>query len=143
MSAGTGILHSEFNPSDEELSLFQIWIFPNTQNVEPRYQEITLPEGKNNQFVPIVGSKEDATPAWIHQNAKLCISELEAGIELNYTLSADKGVYCMVIEGQLEIHNTILNQRDALGVWDTEEFSVKAKEMTRLLTIEVPMYEGF
>lgn len=144
MSAGTGILHSEFNPSSkEELSLFQIWIFPNNRNVEPRYQEIKLPENSNNDFTPIVGSKESGAPAWIHQDAKLCITEIEEGQELNYTLELDKGLYCMNIEGQLEINGKVLNQRDAVGVWDSENIEFQAIKKSRLLTIEVPMYEGF
>jgi redox-sensitive bicupin YhaK (pirin superfamily) len=142
MSAGTGIKHSEFNPINEELNLFQIWIFPNKKNVTPRYDQFVMDvEKMQNNFLQLVSPNQNDEGTWIHQNAWISMAEISAETELNYTLNnTENGVYFMLIDGAIAINNEQLDQKDALGVWNTTTVSITTKTKSKLLAIEVPMH---
>ncbi len=142
MSAGTGILHSEFNPkNDQALKLFQIWIIPNKRNVEPRYAQFKIETEKmKNQFLQLVGNKENEDGSWIHQDAWLSMTEITEMNNIKYELKGkNSGVYFMVVLGKIKIGNNLLEQRDSLGVWNTNDVVIIAEENSRILAIEVPM----
>lgn len=144
MSAGSGVEHSEVNASpNESLKLFQIWIFPETQNVTPRYDQKKIGELLTpNKISTVVKPKSEAQDheLWIHQQAYFNLGEFTENTNTTYSLKkAGHGIYLMVIEGQATVDNEILNTRDALGIWDTEEVSISVNKDTRLLLIEVPM----
>jgi quercetin 2,3-dioxygenase len=143
MSAGTGITHSEYNPSETELlRFFQIWIIPNTKGVEPRYDEIELGKPTKNTFSTIIGPQSQSTtyPLWMHQDAWLSLAHIDKGASATYTTkSANTGVFLMVIEGSADISSNTLNRRDAIGITETKDILVKATSDSYLLTIEVPM----
>lgn len=142
MSAGSGIFHSEKNASNkEDINLFQIWIFPNKQNVEPRYDQISYNlEGMKNNFLQVVSPNQDDEGTWIHQNAWIHLAEIEEGKVLNYELKdPQNGVYSMIIEGELKIASEELGERDAIGIEGVDEIEFKAGKNTRILVIEVPM----
>ncbi len=144
MSAGTGVFHSEINGSNKEhLSLFQIWIMPERENVEPRYdQKVFESEERRNKLQTLVSGYDlpfkDALK--IHQNARLSRIDLDAGKSLNYeTISVNHGIYIMVIHGKVEVDGQILNTRDAAGVIDAATIDINAQDDSELLFIEVPM----
>ena len=142
MSAGTGIYHSEFNASQtEEINLFQLWIFPNQQEVTPRYQQL----GYNNlemkdAFLQLVSPNPDDEGLWIHQTAWIHMIDMSPNTTQTYSLKhPGNGVYLMNIEGEKVIAEQTLESRDALGVWETNSLEIQASEQGRLLLIEVPM----
>ena len=143
MSAGTGLLHSEMNAkTDEYLSLFQIWVIPNKQNVVPRYDQrffkIEDRQGKLQTLVTSIDNEEDGLK--IHQDAKLSRIDLEANQSFMYQAKSDKhGTYVMVMSGGVTIDNNVLQTRDAVGVTETVNFEIKTNTNTQLLFIEVPM----
>lgn len=143
MSAGTGIQHSEFNPSkDQESKFFQIWLFPDTLNLEPRHQQIQLSKSdRNNKWDQVISPDKNEKGAWIHQNAWFHLADLEKGKSLTYTLKDPKnnGVFLMLIEGEAKIGDFNLNRRDGIGFDQTEEFEISAKENSEILLMEVPM----
>lgn len=142
MSAGTGITHSEFNASaSEELSLFQIWIFPNKQNVEPRYGQMTYDNlDITDRFVQLVSPNADDDGLWIHQDAWIHLIDMSKGSQHQYKLKKPgNGLYIMNMEGQKEIHGQIFNKRDAAGITDANDIQIQALEKGRLLCIEVPI----
>ena len=142
MSAGTGVYHSEFNSSlTEELNLFQIWIFPNKQEVEPRYDQIRYDLGAvRNSFLQVVSPNPDDDGTWIHQDAWIHLAEADEYTDLNYGIKrAGNGAYIMVVEGSVTIAGQELNKRDAIGVWETDDVEIRTKEATKLMVIEVPM----
>ena len=142
MSAGTGIQHSEFNPSkDEELRLFQIWIFPNKRNVVPRYDQFEMNvQAMKNNFLQLVSPNKEDEGTWIHQNAWIKIAEVDSNVEISYSLnSKENGVYFMLIDGEVTINNQLLKQKDYLGVWDTDKVILKANSQSKILAIEIPM----
>lgn len=145
MSAGTGVEHSEINGSnDEHLSLFQIWIIPNKENVEPRYDQKTFDaSGRNNELQTLVTSIDEAFEGSlkIHQDAKLSRIDLDKNTSFQYHLkSKNHGVYMMLIHGEAQVEDLVFETRDALGVSETDAFTIEAKADASLLFIEVPMH---
>lgn len=142
MSAGTGIQHSEFNPNANlHTKLFQIWLFPKTRNVAPRYQQITLDklEQKNN-FAQILSPNQDDEGVWIHQDAWFYLSNFDKDFSRKLALKKEgNGFYIMTINGEIEVNCEILQKRDAIGIWDTNEIEIKANSDAEFLVMEIPM----
>ena len=144
MSAGKGIQHSEMNNnSNETLNLFQIWIVPNQQNLEPRYdqKEFSALDRKNKlQTVVSWINDEEDNSLKIHQDARISRIDLSKNSNYTYTLKNKSfGVYLMVIEGEISIDNNTISKRDAIGIQQTKEFEVMTKKSSQLLYIEVPI----
>ena len=142
MSAGTGIHHSEFNASQtEEINLFQLWIFPNQQEVTPRYQQLGYENlDMKDAFLQLVSPNPDDEGLWIHQTALIHMIDMSPNTKKTYTIKHPGNVvYLMNIEGEKVIAKQALGARDALGVWETPSVEIQAKEQGRLLLIEVPM----
>ena len=142
MSAGTGVQHSEANDSSTEpVTLFQIWIFPKERNINPRYDQrsFDLPE-RVNKWQTLVSPVEADKALWINQDARLSLTKLEAGKTLSY-INAFKGngIFLVTINGTVTVEEKRLNKKDALGIYDTDEFSITAVEDAELLAIEIPM----
>lgn len=142
MSAGTGVQHSEFNGSETEpVKFLQIWLFPNAQNVTPRYDQITVdPAGRINRLQQIVSPNPDDAGSWIHQDAWFYRADLDESFSLDYTLKKEgHGVFVFVLEGAVSVDGTALDQRDAAGITETSRITIQAKAKSSLLLIEVPM----
>ena len=142
MSAGTGIFHSEYNKNkDQKVRFLQIWVFPNKRDVEPRYDQIKLNDGKlQNQFHQILSPSPDDEGVWIHQNAWFHLGKLEKGTQLAYELKDENnGVYAFILNGNVTINDQALNQRDGYGVWDVDKIDLSADSNARILLMEVPM----
>ena len=142
MSAGTGIQHSEFNPNaDAQTKLFQIWLFPKTRNVSPRYQQITLDKSlEKNDFAQILSPNANDAGVWIHQEAWFYLADFDKDFSKKLTLKKEgNGFYIINIEGEIEINGEKLGKRDAIGIWETNEIEIKATSETKFLVMEIPM----
>jgi redox-sensitive bicupin YhaK (pirin superfamily) len=142
MSAGTGVRHSEFNPNaDKRTKLLQIWLFPNKQNVEPRYQQITLDvNDRQNKLQQILSPNPEDAGVWIHQDAWFHLGKFEKGLTESYTIKREgNGVYAFVISGSVTINGQTLETRDALGVWDTEKLEITSTSDAEILLMDIPM----
>jgi redox-sensitive bicupin YhaK (pirin superfamily) len=143
MSAGTGIMHSEFNKNSDKLVKFlQIWIYPKKRNVTPRYDQITLDKTKGqNQFQQILSPNADDEGVWIHQDAWFHLGTFDQGKETLYQIGKKgNGVYAFILKGSAEIGGETLEERDGFGVWDIQDLNIKTlKEGTEILLMEVPM----
>ena len=142
MSAGTGVYHSEYNKNpDKEINLFQLWIFPNQRDVEPRYDQIPIRTfHQKNAFFQILSPIAEDQGVWIHQNAWMHMLDADAQTSHTYTIKIPgNGVYVMVIEGQIAWNDQVLNRRDAMGVWDTNDFEIRVLEDAQVLLVDVPM----
>ncbi len=141
MSAGSGIWHSEFNSStDNLLSLLQIWILPSEKDVKPRYQSFSVDQSQmKNRWYKLVGPTNEGD-VWIYQDARISITQIEEDISLSYEIkSKDHGVYFFLIEGEAEIAGNQLSKRDGIGVYDFEKLDLPVKAGSEILAIEVPM----
>jgi len=142
MSAGTGIRHSEFNAYDDQhVSLLQIWLFPNKKNVEPRYDQISIKDLQTkNAFYQVLSPNANDQGVWIHQDAWFHIGEFDKEVNTNYKINkAGNGVYAFIIEGTAEIAGQTLEKRDGFGIWNIDDFDIKADANSRILLMEVPM----
>lgn len=144
MSAGTGIEHSEMNPSQTEpAKTLQLWVFPEKQNVTPRYDQKSFDlESKINTFVNVVSpsDKNDGNALWVYQQTFFNLGIFDENKTINYIVNIpENGVYIFLIEGQIEINNTVVNERDAIEINDFQEFEIKINTKSKILLIEVPM----
>jgi redox-sensitive bicupin YhaK (pirin superfamily) len=143
MSAGTGIEHSEKNKNaDKEVKFFQIWVFPNKKNVEPRYDQKTFSDtDKHNKLLTVVspiGTNDGGVQ--IHQDAWFSLGKLEKDFNTTYQLKNIKdGVYAFVIEGDVTINGQKLNRRDGLAITEASELNIRADSNAELLLMEVPV----
>ncbi|MDU1903299.1 MAG: pirin family protein [Dysgonomonas sp.] len=143
MSAGSGLYHSEYNSNpDKPLNFFQIWVFPNKQNVEPRYDQKKFDFlEKKNSLVQVVSPDAEDGSLWLHQDTWFHLGTFDKDAEAEYKLKKKgDGVFAMVIEGEFEIGNEKLHHRDGIGIWDIDSVQIKSlSENGRILLIEVPM----
>ena len=142
MSAGSGVKHSEFNNSENmPVTLLQIWIEPNRQNVAPRYdQKKFTVKDRHNALQLIISPYQMGGPLWIHQNAWVYMGSLDATVSVTHTLHAkENGVYIFVISGSVQVGEQILEARDGYGVWDTESVNIAAVTNAEVLILEVPI----
>jgi redox-sensitive bicupin YhaK (pirin superfamily) len=143
MSAGTGIQHAEKNKNtDKPVKFFQIWVFPNKKNVEPRYDQKSFSdEEKKNKLLTVVspiGTGDGGVQ--IHQDAWFSLGKLDKGISLKYDLKKKgNGVYAFVIEGSVKVNEIVLNKRDGLGISDSELLNISADSDAEVLLMEVPL----
>lgn len=144
MSAGTGIIHSEYNKNkDQAVKFFQIWVFPNQENVKPRYDQISIADlKKKNEFYQILSPNPDDQGVWIHQDAWFHLGDFDAGKQDTYTIKKPgNGVYAFVIEGDVTINGQALNRRDGYGLTDLDQLTLTADSDARVLLMEVPMID--
>lgn len=143
MSAGTGVLHSEYNKNlNMDVNFLQIWIFPKVKNIAPRYDQKSYdPEQSRGQILRIVSPMEDkADTVKINQDAYISLTTIDGGGKISYKLNdSSHGLYAFLLEGEVDITNEKLFRRDAAAITNTELVSFKAQSESRLLLIEVPM----
>ena len=144
MSAGTGLTHSEFNDSKtDEVNFLQLWIIPEEMGVTPNYEQRVFPEtDRKNQLQTIVAPKDklegNALP--ISQQAFIYRTNLDANKTIDLTMrNNSNGCYVFVIDGKIRVDETELSRRDAIGIYESNEFTIKATEESEIVIIEVPM----
>ncbi len=144
MSAGTGIQHGEKNKnSDKPVKFFQIWVFPNKKNVEPRYDQKSFSDtDKHNKLLTVVspiGTNDGGVQ--IHQDAWFSLGKLDKDFSADYELKNNKnGVYAFVIEGSVSINGEKLEKRDGLAISETDALKINADSDSELLLMEIPLY---
>jgi quercetin 2,3-dioxygenase len=142
MSAGKGIYHSEYNHSQTNMvKLLQIWMFPNKQNVEPRYDELKLnPADRLNQFQQILSPNPNDAGVWVHQNAWFHLGSFDKGIDNEYVMKdKNNGLYVFIIEGSAQIEEQLLERRDGYGIQNVDKIKIQVLEKSEILLMEVPM----
>jgi len=141
MSAGKGIYHSEYNKNnDKDVKLLQIWVYPNKNNVKPRYDQISIGEVDRNSLKQILSPNTDDEGVWIYQNAWFHLGKLDKGSTLEYKLKqAENGVYAFIIKGGAHLQNIELSERDGIGFWKTNLIEIVANSDLDILLMELPM----
>ena len=143
MSAGTGIYHSEYNKNkDKPVKFLQIWVFPDKKDVTPRYDQITLnTNDRLNRLQQVVSPNPDDEGVWIYQNAWFHLGKFDNGVASEYEIKRKgNGVYAFVIKGSFSIEGKTLNERDGMGIWDTDKINLVAESQdAEVLLMDVPM----
>jgi redox-sensitive bicupin YhaK (pirin superfamily) len=127
MSAGTGVRHSEFNPSSTEpLHLFQIWIEPATMGTLSGYEQIRFdPEEKKNKLKRLAGPEGANGSARINQDAQMFVAELAKGVEVPYSLGPKRAVWVHVVRGEVAVNGIELHTGDAAAVTGEEKLALR------------------
>jgi len=128
MSAGTGVRHSEFNPSStESVHLLQIWILPEANGITPSYEQKSFPlETRQGQLRLLASHDGRESSVTLHQDAELYATILNAGQSLNYQPPAGRNIWLQVATGTLELDGQLLESGDAIG-FSAEEQRLELK----------------
>jgi hypothetical protein len=139
MTAGTGVLHSEFNHSaDEKAHLLQIWILPERNGLEPGYEQKLFPSEEKSNRWRLVGSRDGRDGSLtIHQDVNLYSSELDPGTELEYGFDGRRRGFLQVVRGSVEVDGQELVAGDAVATQDQSSLSVRAKTDAELLLFDM------
>jgi redox-sensitive bicupin YhaK (pirin superfamily) len=136
MSAGTGVQHSEVNPSpDEAVHLLQIWIMPDRQGLAPGYQQKNFPlEDKLARWCLLASPDAAQGSLLIHQDARVFVARLDSAETLDYRLAVGRKAYLHVARGSLQANGYTLAAGDALMYTDETEVELSdAREAEVLL----------
>jgi quercetin 2,3-dioxygenase len=126
MSAGTGVMHSEFNHSkDEEVHLYQIWIFPEKKGIEPSYEQKFFPDDeKLNRLRVIASPQAEDGAVKIHQDAKLLATLLEDGKSVQHELKPGRSAWIQVARGSVNINGRTLTAGDGASIADEAQVTL-------------------
>ncbi|MBD2038632.1 pirin family protein [Leptolyngbya sp. FACHB-321] len=138
-SAGTGITHSEFNPSTTEgLHLLQIWLLPERQGITPSYEQKEFPaETKRNQWRAIANREATDGAVKLHQDAAIYATILEPGEQLTYTLQADRHAWVQIVQGEVTLNGTTLDKGDAAAISNETELAFAASTDAEILLFDL------
>jgi quercetin 2,3-dioxygenase len=141
MTAGTGVVHSEYNPSDtEEVNFLQLWFMPEQKGLTPSYEQKAYDQqALKNNLLPIVSNRIPSEEiAQIHQDLTLYLSELERNKLLTFTQQAHRKIFFFVIEGEIILNNEAkLNKRDSARIIDVSELIIKANADAKFMLIDL------
>lgn len=138
-SAGTGIAHSEFNPSNaESLHLLQIWILPEQYGLTPSYEQKEFPAAaKRGQWRTIANRSATEGAVKLHQDAALYATILEPGEQLTYTLQADRHAWVQVVQGEVTLNGTTLDKGDAAAISNETALAFEATTDAEMLLFDL------
>lgn len=142
MSAGEGVLHSEFASKEEDAALFQIWIKPNEKGGKPLYNQRDFRDvTKNNQWVTLVSPDGRDNSIAIKQEAFILTTELYEGKTISIASSSpDRGKLLLVVEGSVKIDGVILDKRDEVQITEEKVYELEALKPSWVLVFDVPMH---
>ena len=140
MSAGTGIRHSEFNPSDTEpVHLYQIWLLPNQKGLFPSYDQKIFPEEEKQGRLRLVASPDAQDGSLlIHQDARVYLSLLETRQEVRHALGQNRRAWLQVLRGSVELNGQSLQTSDGAAVSDETALSIRATEPAEIMLFDLP-----
>lgn len=129
MTAGTGVLHSEYSSPTEQTHLLQIWILPEKNNLTPGYeQKYFAPTEKQGKLRLIASRGGDDESISINQNVSLYASILAAGEEVSYELAEGRHAWVQVISGEIEVNGEMLLKGDGAAISEEKLLAIKANE---------------
>jgi redox-sensitive bicupin YhaK (pirin superfamily) len=139
MTAGTGVMHSEFNHSDEEQThLLQIWVLPEQDGLEPGYEEKAFSDDEKRNRLCLIASRDARDGSLkIHQDVDLYGTLVDAGVELSHTLGDDRKGWVQVVRGNVIVNGQSLGTGDGASLSDSGTLSFRAEEDTEMLLFDM------
>lgn len=139
MSAGTGVVHSEYNAlPDKQTHFFQIWITPDQKGLKPGYGQKSFEEELNSKKMVLVISKDGRDGSiGIRQDANIYISRLKSGDQLEYEVPIGRGLWIQVVKGDLQIDNQVLKAGDAASTQDLQSLTFKAQKDSEVILFDL------
>ena len=137
MSAGTGIRHSEYNPSStERLHLYQIWIMPEENGITPRYEQRRFDAVQGKQLVLSPDARDGSLK--VHQDMELYRWALLKDEQSVHQIAAERRVWIQVVKGNVTINGVKASTSDGLAIWDEQAISIHADSDSEVLLFDLP-----
>lgn len=136
MSAGKGILHSEYNHEDEETNIFQIWITPKSRDIEPKWGSAEFPTTTTTDKLKLLVSGNNDAPLQIHQDARIYTGMFKDNTTLKHLIKGQG--YLLVSKGNIKIGDIEASKGDGIAIKNEEEISLECHPETEIILIEVP-----
>jgi redox-sensitive bicupin YhaK (pirin superfamily) len=138
MSAGIGVTHSEFNPSPETTHLLQIWIYPDTINLQPSYEQRDFSDKRVPNELTLLASRNGRDGSLtVHQDVAIFGALLEPGRQLEYTIQADRHLWIQLVKGRLNVNGTDLEAGDGAALSDEKNVTLLATESSEFLIFDL------
>ncbi len=140
MSAGTGVMHSEYNASsDQQVHFLQIWIEPDRAGIAPGYEEKRFEPSEKKGRLRLIASPDGAEGSvLIHQNARIYASILDSDPALTHPLAAGRAAYVHIARGTVTVNGQSLAAGDALKVTDESTVTIEKGDQAELLLFDLP-----
>ena len=139
MSAGTGITHSEFNPSPTETChMLQIWIVPSKRGIAPGYEQKRIdPDAMRNHFTRIAGPNPRESEVRLVQDAEIWAAKLDANVEAIHALAQGRKAWLQVASGEVKLGEETLKAGDAAAITDQDQIAVRSKAPSEVLLFDL------
>jgi quercetin 2,3-dioxygenase len=139
MTAGSGIRHSEFNPSSTEpVHLYQIWLLPGKKGLTPGYEQKTFSHAEKQGRFQVVASPDGQDGSLvIHQDARIYLASLQAGQEIGYALPAGRHAWLQVLRGAVDLNGQSLATSDGVAVNNETNLTLRAKEASEVMLFDL------
>lgn len=139
MTAGTGVSHSEFNPSESEsVHLLQIWILPKAHGLSPSYEEKAFAEEERRGRLRLIASDDGREGSVaINQDAQVYATLLDAGQIVKYSLDPNRHAWMQIARGTVRLNDLELKQGDGAAVSRESDFEIKAHDQAELLLFDL------
>ena len=139
MSAGTGVVHSEMNPSrTEPVHFLQIWVVPDRSGHEPGYEQKLFPDAERRGKLRVVASPDGRDGSvTVHQDALVHASLLERGERVSYSLPPTRHAWVHVARGTVDVNGQSLREGDGAAISDEDRLDLTARESSEVLFFDV------
>lgn len=139
MSAGTGIQHSEFNPSDAEwVHLYQIWLLPNRRGVTPSYEQRAFTEEEKAGRLRLVASPDGADNSLtIHQDARLYLASLLPGQAVSHQLADGRSAWAQLLRGKVALNGDVLGAGDGAAVSEEKKVDIESRGKAEIMLFDL------
>jgi len=142
MSAGTGIVHSEYNLEDEDTTLFQIWIYPDKRGYKPRWEARQFPAvGRYASLTVLASGREqdkDSDALIIHQDAALLVATLMDGQRVVHQLPEGRAAYVVPARGAVRLNGSLIPERSGVAVTDEHALDIEAIDEAEIVIVDIP-----
>lgn len=139
MSAGTGITHSEFNPSETDpVHLYQIWLLPERKGIEPSYEQKRLPDEEMQNQLRLVASPEAENGSLhIHQDARVFLSKIDAQAKVVHELDTNRHAWLQVLRGSVLLNEKNLETSDGAAVSEESILTIQATSEAEIMLFDL------
>jgi redox-sensitive bicupin YhaK (pirin superfamily) len=139
MTAGTGVRHGEFNPSDcEPVHLYQIWLLPDRKGLRPGYEQKAFPEEERRGTLRVVASPDGEQGSLrIHQDARLYLATLKAGEAVAHRLTPDRHAWLQVLRGRIVLNGQQLSEGDGAAVSNEAGLEIRGRDKGEILLFDL------
>ncbi|AIF85357.1 Pirin-related protein [Candidatus Nitrososphaera evergladensis SR1] len=145
MTAGTGIVHSEYNHSKEKpLRLLQMWVQANKRGLAPSWEQQKFStDERKDRLLPVVvaegtNNASSKRAVHMHQDASMYVSSLGAGKQVEHALAQDRKAYVFVIDGDATVNGQKMQKQDAARIEDENKVSIRAGKPAEIILVDLP-----